>query len=356
MKKEIGSIFPLDHIGFNESSNKTGEIKVDRIYYSLCREALHEIAILNQHSNKIILLPSYTCQTVITPFEEEGWSIVFYPIKKNLRIDIESLINLVKEHNPSLILCHPYFGMDLDPAEEHTLISLKSKDTKIVIDLTQCIFSKKKYEYGDYIVGSYRKWFPIPDGAFLKGAEKMSQLPIKKNTQFVEYMTWAMYLRNAYFINGDKNLKSISIDLSKKAEKIADKNISSHDISDISREILKHEDTKINQEQRLTNYSFLNESIDQRSGITKVCEDMKLITTAPLYFPLYVDKRAELQKELAANSIYAPILWPIEEKNVLVNEEVRYIYDHILVIPCDQRYTEIDMKKVAEIINSFDNE
>ena len=77
------------------------------------------------------------------------------------------------------------------------------------------------------------------------------------------------------------------------------------------------------------------------------------MTTAPLYFTLYVEERSVLQRLLAQESIYAPVIWPVENEAVLINEEVRYIYDHILAIPCDQRYDESDMLRAVEIINNY---
>lgn len=75
-------------------------------------------------------------------------------------------------------------------------------------------------------------------------------------------------------------------------------------------------------------------------------------TTAPLYFPIYVSNRTEIQKKLAAKHIYAPVLWPVNTAEVLINDNIKYIYSHILMIPIDQRYDEQDMKKIVTILNS----
>ena len=71
------------------------------------------------------------------------------------------------------------------------------------------------------------------------------------------------------------------------------------------------------------------------------------------YFVIYVNNRAVLQRQLAQDAIYAPVIWPVEDERVLVDDEVRSIYEHLLAIPCDQRYDETDMQRVVEIINNF---
>jgi hypothetical protein len=77
------------------------------------------------------------------------------------------------------------------------------------------------------------------------------------------------------------------------------------------------------------------------------------VTTAPLYFTLYVKERARLQKLLSLNSIYAPVLWPVEDERVLITEDIKFIFNHLLAIPCDQRYDQDDMQRVAEVINNY---
>ena len=47
------------------------------------------------------------------------------------------------------------------------------------------------------------------------------------------------------------------------------------------------------------------------------------------------------------------MIWPVEKDRVLINDEVKFIYEHVLAIPCDQRYDEDDMQRVVEIINKY---
>ena len=355
MKKEIGSIFPLSDEVICQAETNQGRLPKDRIYYSLCREALYEIAIAYGKSGGKVLIPAYTCQTVITPFEEAGWECRFYPIRKDLRIDLLGLADAVTQYRPDLMVVHPYYGMDFNEEETDVLSGIKGQGVDVVLDLTQCIFSTKTYSFASFIVGSYRKWMPIPDGGYLINLSDSVRItqPEIENVEFADREIAAMYLRGQYFANGEQRTKDVSIRLSKAADRLVEHHISSHRMSQVTCHLFTNEDAVRNQEHRYDNYTFLFHNIRESEKITKVCCDLAEVTTAPLYFTLYVEERSALQRLLAQDAIYAPVIWPVENEAVLINEEVRYIYDHILAIPCDQRYDEADMQRVVEVVNCF---
>ena len=124
-------------------------------------------------------------------------------------------------------------------------------------------------------------------------------------------------------------------------------------MSQVAYNIMKNDNIELNQKCRFDNYTYLYHNILESDKITKVCKDINSVTTAPLYFTIYVKDRPALQKLLAQDSIYAPVIWPVEDERVLINDEVKYIYEHILAIPCDQRYDEKDMQRALDIINNY---
>ncbi len=355
MRKEIGSIFPLSDAVLSKAESEDIPYKSDRLFYSLCREALYDIAKTVSGIPKKVLIPAYTCQTVITPFEEAGWQYEFFSIKKDLRINIRSLLEANEEFHPSLVVVHPYFGMDLCKEEVDTLISLKQTGVKIVLDLTQCIFTDKEYDFASFIVASYRKWMPIPDGGYLINKTDTLQFeqPDQENNEFSEKEKAAMYLRGQYFGNGQQRTKDISIRLSKEADNIAESNIIPHKMSQVAYNLMNDEDIENNTNRRFANYTYLSNRIVESQKVKKVCVNISEVTTAPLYFTIYVQNRQELQKLLAKEAIYAPVIWPVEDEQVLIDDDVRYIYNHLLAIPCDQRYNEHDMQRAVEIINNY---
>ncbi len=354
---DIGSIFPLYDKDLEKGINYDIPLwEGKRVLYSLCREALFDIALRHACSNKVVLLPAYTCMTVATPFIEQGWHCYYYSINKELRIEKEHITNLFKLHNPAIVVAHPFFGMDFTEAELSLLESLKAEGCTMVIDLTQCVFSKQRASFVDYYVGSVRKWMAMPDGGFLEAENgKLMDFIGERdyNTSFSSKQTYSMYLRGLYFTTGNMMVKEISRRMNQDAVISARIKTQPHRMDKLSYSILKNANIREIEQCRLDNFRFLYESLKGNNHYQPVCHDINTVTTAPLYFTIYVNKRAELQKTLAASQIYAPIIWPIGCNEMRTSEDVEYIYQHILAIPCDQRYTKKDMLKITNIINHF---
>lgn len=357
MKKDIGSIFPLTATDLSLSKDDVNVFKgtmYNRIYFSLCREAIYAVAKKYEKSKKVVLIPAYTCQTVIEPFEQQGWTYYFYNIKKNLRIDTHNLLSLVNIYHPTIIVVHPYYGMELNLDELKVLYKIKQSGCILLEDITQCIYTDKRPDIFDYFVGSSRKWLKIPDGAFLESTlpnESIEQ-PMIENASFIQKQIDAMYLRGKYFELGDEEIKSISIRINKEAAAAVANNIKCHKMANFSKNILAKGDISKYVEKRFSNYKYLFKHINACGGVELTCSCLEEVTTAPLYFPFYADDRANLQKALAKEHIYAPVLWPVNTEKVLINENIKYIYSHIIAIPIDQRYNLDDMCKISDIIKS----
>lgn len=353
---DIGSIFPLYESDFESSQNKDYERNTLRRgeLYALCREALFVVGNKVRSRNKIIMIPSYTCSTVYLPFLQSGWSCQFYNINRDLTIDTSDLLNKYHDSNADICLVHPFYGMDFSMEEVTTLNYIHEKGCIIIEDITQSIF-KNKGEFADYSVGSLRKWFPISDGAFLiynkqcgdaKGFKEVHEFE-KFNQDQVD----AMYLRGLYYQNKDEILKQISIRLYKRAVETSYMTIEPHIMSVFSKRILLNANIKQIVNRRTENYQYLHQNIQSGKEVQLVVEDISRIKSAPLYFPIYCNDRNSMQKKLAMNHIYAPVLWPLDEDTILVSDGVKYIYDHILCIPIDQRYNREHMKRILDIIN-----
>lgn len=354
MRQDIGSIFPLSEAKLAAASEKQVPMTGNRIYYSLCREALRDIALSLAGTSRTVLIPAYTCGSVVIPFEESGWKCAYYPVRKDLRIDTLALRRAVVEQHPAVVVVHPFYGMDLNDDEIHLLTEIAEKGVWVIMDLTQCLFSEQAYGFASFIVASYRKWIPIPDGGYLENRTSWHiGQPQGEYSMFAELETAAMYLRGLYFEKEEQAVKDLSIRLSKLADHTAERAIGSHKMSNLSYALLQKEDVAMNRQKRFDNYTYLFDNVHEREGILFVCHDMQQVTTAPLYFPLYIEDRQGLQRRMAQQNIYAPVLWPIEDERMLIDDNTRYIYGHILLIPCDQRYDTSDIKRVADIINAF---
>ena len=353
---DIGSIFPLydNDLKVASQDDAIEAALGGKMLFSLCREALFSMASRLEKSNKTVLLPAYTCDAVITPFKELGWKCVYYPVDLQLRIDIQTAMMLFDHSHAALIVVHPYYGKDLNEKEIAFLETIHEKGCKVAVDLTQCIFSSQRLQCADYYLGSFRKWLAIPDGGYLEliNDDLLFDEDLEENTEYVSLQRDAMYLRGVYFQTGNEEIKSISRRINKMADRMVDVKIRPHKMSSLSYGLLNKANVKDSQKARFANYRFLVDHINPVVGRKIFCDNMSEVTTAPLYFMFYVDNRDELQRKLSEQHIYAPVLWPVVYEEVLVNDIVKYIYDHILAIPIDQRYEEKDMKKVVDVLNN----
>ena len=190
--KEIGSIFPLYERPLTRPSDTLSPRGEGLL--SFCREAIYLIANNEMVNGKKVMLPKYTCDTVVAPFQQLGYDYKFYPVCKDLTIDIPKAKEIFSVHHPNLIVVHPYFGMDLTKEELDMLEEMHEDGCEIILDLTQCLFSTMRLPFIKYYVGSIRKWFAIPDGAFLETNEEI-QMPSIGNDEIVALQTKAMQLK-----------------------------------------------------------------------------------------------------------------------------------------------------------------
>lgn len=355
--KDIGSIFPLYTKDLTFAKGASSPIEDEgRVLYSLCREALYEIARVHGDSRKKVLIPAYTCMTVASPFIEKGWECGYYSIDRQLRVDGKHLMAMASQFHPDIVVAHPFYGMDFNEIEIALLKDIKSMGITLVVDLTQCAFSKQRLPFVDYYVGSLRKWMPMPDGGFLETSDERRHLFCEErdcNTDFATKQADSMYLRGLYFENDDQTVKDISRRINKEAVLSARAKTTPHRIAPLSYAIMKSEDEEKNVSCRISNFKVLFDGLKGNGKYKPVCQDIADVTTAPLYFTIYTEIRQEMQKKLAESHIYAPVIWPLGTEDMLVSKDVRYIYDHILAIPCDQRYDREDMNKIINFINSL---
>ena len=334
--KEIGSIFPL--YDKCKESGAHNNVLSGRKLFSFCREAIYLIAKKEMANGKKVMLPKYTCDTVIAPFQELGYDYQFYPVCNDLTIDIPKAKEIFAAHRPNLMVVHPYFGMDLTKQEQDMLEEMHEGGCEIILDLTQCLFSTMRLPFIKYYVGSIRKWFVIPDGAFLETSDEMGIFGVE-NEEIVSLQTKAMKLRGEYFQTGDINTKNESIRLSHEVERLMTRPITPHAMASVSKDILAFEDAETQQKIRIENYKRLYEGLKDVKEIELIA-DISRLTTAPLFFPFRVDDISVMQKKLAKKAIYARLIWEKE--------------DRILTITVDQRYDLSDMDRVVAAIKEKD--
>lgn len=342
MVTEFGSSFELiDSIGDGTclvDSNST-------VYLRTAREAIFYIC----QSNKLktVLMPALCCASMVQPFIQSEIEVRYYKIKSDLTIDYLDLEKKLKDD--SFIFVMHYYGIKSFNSDVLQDILLSHNNVQIIQDCTQHVFTNHLYnDIADYWIGSIRKWVPIADGAFL--ASKKHKL--ENNLQidycddgFVETTIEAMRLKKQYLSDGDKNKKQLYREKFGSCMSHLKENIVLHSMSDISRELF-HNTVDCNEirNRRTDNYNALYEQL--KYDVPEILQ-YSLEHVGPLCFNIVVSNRNEVQQKLALKGIYCQVLWPLIKEAKETCKFSDWYTEHMLAVPCDQRYGIKDMLKIS---------
>lgn len=362
MYKEIGSNFWLDFNKKLEQKDIGLEfLNVEIVDISLLSRGRSAISyILNQVNdpvNKTAILPPFTCHTVIDPFINSGYKVIYYKIDKELKIDEKSLLEYAEEYNPSVILVHGYYGFNTLEHIRKTLSKLRSSGIVVIEDITHSIYSGYKHMDADYYMFSFRKWTALPDGGCaISAKKKFAFKPYIIDENLVEAKSKAFTAKYMYMEKNTGN-KSDFLRLYNEAEQILTDEKSLFAMSTASKLYQSNLDINFLKEKRRRNFQTLLEGLKGKNIIYPVFKSLPHDVT-PLYFPVYAEcERDKIQKFLALDNIYAPVVWPMAKQcENKVSADVMWIYGHILAIPCDQRYGNEEMKYILDKIEEYQSE
>ena len=364
MQREIGSNFwinPHEYLTENplKSPVQFGCDGSDYVWLSTGRSAIRFVIKTIEERGlsygKSVILPPFTCHTVIEPFLEAGYDIHYYPINESLQTSREEILSCVDLHRASVVLYHRYYGFDTLPDINKACIELRTRNVFTIEDCTQCLYSCFEKSDADFFVGSIRKWTGTPDGGFavcrngmFDGKPTLTDIALEKAKIEASYSKYRYLFENI----GDKSdfLKSY-----RNAEDILAAQKNYHLIASTSRLIQSNLNIEELKKIRRTNFQYLLDNISPTALFHPLYAKIEN-EVVPLYFPIIVEDRAPLQSYLAHHSIYAPVVWPKAESIGEICREVEYIYEHLLCIPIDQRYDDLDMERIANTINNYNKQ
>lgn len=156
---------------------------------------------------KSVLLPCYICDSVIKPFENAGYEIFFFDLSKDLKPITLGLEKL----EIGVFLHMSYFGFPTNIELTDFISELKSQSVIIIEDITHSLFSEKPTFQNDFIIGSIRKWFGIPSGAFLASKKKIDIKLQDHPNAFIEKRNSGLVLKFEYIQTHESSLKDMFI-------------------------------------------------------------------------------------------------------------------------------------------------
>ena len=310
--KEIGGYFGLEKL-------ISDEYYPDLVAVNNARCAL--LYIIKARHYKKVYLPYFLCDSVRLVLERERIPFEEY------RID-RSFLPLLDIHTNSdeVVYIVNYYGL----ISEKQLISLKNRYGNIVVDNAQAFFTRPIE--GIDTIYSCRKFFGVPDGGYAyTDAEFQDTIPVDVSMGRMKHILGRFEGNSAsdyydYFNNNDESFKEIEL----------------RHMSKLTHNILGAIDYQAAKRQREENFLFLSKALRERNLLEVDCPP------GPYAYPFYIQNGMTIKKQLAKKKIYVATLWP----NVIgtgLDIETEFT-ENILPLPCDQRYSEVDMQRVVNAI------
>lgn len=320
-RAEYGGFLPLE---LNEGQEYFSRYADCLRRYNSIKAALYYL--IDVLSISRIYIPYYYCPTTTLAIKSTGVDVAFYHISRDLLPE-----NLSDEEGSAVLLVN-YFGVR---SEEIKSLTERFKKATVIVDNAHAFFSAPIMRDGVCQVYSAKKFFGIPDGAYLIGQTVSPQKEAAGNSH-----GYADYLLLTY---------EAGTNAAYQKKKAADQVIENHPgtMSSLSLGLLRNVDYTSVRNRRESNFSCLHERLGQLN-------ELSLPDTCAAYqFPFLMTGRGrELKRRLVENKIYVPTLWKGEELLQNGNAFELSMSDDAVFLPVDQRYDGNDMRYIADFLMS----
>lgn len=267
-----------------------------------------------------VYLPKFICDSVIGVCQREGVDISFYRIDLSLK----PVIDFELQMDEWLYLVNYYGQLSDDKIKAY-----KDRYHNIIVDQAQSYFQLPLN--GVDTLYTCRKYFGVPDGAFLYTDQKPDEaFPQDESFERMHFLLgryertasefYSEYVENNHFFENEpiKYMSKLTCNL-----------LHAIDYSNVK-------------QTREANFRYLHQSL-------KSVNQLKIDCVGTFMYPLLIDNGAVVRKKMQNEKVYIPTLWP-SVFNICAEADTEYkMAENILPLPLDQRYCVQDM----DIIISF---
>ena len=283
--------------------------------------------ILRSRKYRKVYIPYYTCEVVLEPFGKTGIAYSFYHIDINLEITDD-----IDLQDDEALLYTNYFGLKQRYIEKLARLY----GTHLIIDNTQAFYAKPIQGIDTFY--TCRKFFGVPDGAYLYTDKRLE-------TEFEQDISWN---RLSFLTKRiDIGVEAGYAEFREMEDKLDDRPIKL--MSKLTQRMMQSIDYEVAAEQRRKNYQQLHHELEKTNLIRLQLEE----DAVPMVYPYLTDKEG-LREHLIRNKIFVARYWPNVQKWAHQSDFEYSLVSQLLPIPCDQRYSENDMKRVVNVIISFE--
>jgi hypothetical protein len=316
----IGGYFEL------EINCGSSHIYSDAYKFQSARAAFHSI--LEAGRPECVWMPRYICGAMISPLRSTGIPIKFYSLEEDFTVERGLILG-----DGEWLLYVNYFG--ICNTQEYMLLN-RFNPSQLIFDHAQAFFSQSKNCLAT--IYSPRKFFGVPDGGYL-----LTSLPVKSpfsaDTSILERIR--PHLLRLEF-NSELGYPDYIV-----SEKTFSNTVP-RTISRLTENILGAINLDMVKEARNQNFLFLHSSLKRYNELDF---DVASID-GPLCYPLMIYS-PELRKKLLLNKIYVPKYWPETHLEVPIDSFEGRLAENCIPIPCDQRYSKLDMLRIIQLIEGL---
>lgn len=316
-KQSYGGFLPLE---LNPGTEWFDRYKQNRRSFNTVKAGLDFL--IRQLGIREISIPYYYCPSTTKAIKDTGVSVHFYHIDEKLMPESSAW-----EKGEAILLVN-YFGV----LEQQIAGMIHNQKEKIIIlDNAHAFFAVPPSLENIYTLYSAKKFFGVPDGAYLVGKN------VKASKDAEEYAAEYLHYSAVAFERGT--------DAAYHEKKEVDKMLSSHyaGMSILAHGLLCNVDYQRVKNSRESNFSWLRKQFLKEN-------ELEIRDDAPAYlFPLLCRNGEEAKRKLIENRVFVPTLWSGEDLLVGGNEFELHMARDAIFLPIDQRYDRDDMQYVADL-------
>lgn len=315
-------------------------------FFSSGRDAVYSI--LSSQAERRIWMPDFICKSVVDAARQADKELHYYPITEQL-LPEEEWVDQVRPGD--LVFVTHLFGI----MQTALLTRLAGTGAVVISDLTQTVYHLASWQAvsarSSFILASLRKTMALPDGTFV-GSNWQDVFAGKESASEQFWVPRAAALLSRGGSANQGFMSDENFVLFQKAEQWIDAQpAAKRKISDCARALLatmsEHE-WELQRRHTHHNQAILATHLSERVK----CPQVKPTRTLPeiavsAFFPILLEpaKRNTLRAVLADQRIYCPIHW-----DTSFMDREHSLSRKMLSIPCDARYTDRDMKYVANVV------
>lgn len=353
---EIGSIFEIDPRSlFVESKEGSGifpfegKNKWSFSYFNTGRAAIEALLIyLKGQGKRKVWLPGYDCSSVFDSAMRSGIDVELYAVDRELNYDKSVFEKLQKE---DILYFVNFFGKPETQNSMNLIREAQQRNVVVLEDLTLGLLSRgDNVGFGDYVIGSVRKWLPITDGGFVASLNPLPEFKKEQASNDYTFYYFAAQIMKDSYLKDTTLDKQLFLDISNEGMKALFSDYTIREMSSVAKRVTEATDLNMVATERYDNYKYLYQLLSEISELRLMVAPNEGMV--PLGMVICVDDRGGLFKYLIQNNVYCNIHWR-ENESTIQFEDADFLSKHCLTIPCDQRYNHEHMDYIFNTIKRY---